>query len=122
MSAADATEVAAITAGAEAAINAGYDPQGMLEVLRVLQEAMQNAAPPEFLSTHPHPDTRIRTVTRLLERDYAHTQDNPDYQLHRQRFQQQLAPHLRADIGRPSSPAALAIMSLARGCTCCGGK
>lgn len=100
-------------------VNAGYDPQGMLQVLEVLQRAAGAGRTPEFLSTHPHPETRIRTVTRLLETDYAHTRNNPQYQLHPQRFQQ-IAPQIGSAAG--SHPGALAIMAIARGgYTCCGG-
>lgn len=102
-------------------VEAGYDPEGMLQVLDVLRRASEGrGAPPEFLSTHPHPETRIRTVTRLLEREYSHTRNNPQYQLYQERFQNTAAPHLRASSG--SHPAALAIMSLAPKCRCCSNQ
>ncbi len=80
---------------------AEYDPHGMLEVLQVLQSASQGGAPPEFLSTHPHPDTRIRTVRGLLEGEYAYTQNNDQYKKHSGRFKRFASPYLS-----PSSSAA----------------
>lgn len=77
-------------------VQAGYDPVGMLEVLSVLKEAAGGGKSPEFLSTHPHPETRINTITRLVNGEYAYTQNNPQYQKHQQRFQQLARPHLGA--------------------------
>ena len=93
-------------------VRAGYDPQGMLQVLQVLDEAAAGAQPPEFLSTHPHPSTRIETVTGLIEKDYAHTQDNPEYGLYRSRFESEARPHL----GSPQT----AMPMPANGCFCGG--
>jgi beta-barrel assembly-enhancing protease len=42
----------------------GYDPQEMIGVMQILQEASQGNGPPEFLSTHPDPGNRI---TRIQE-------------------------------------------------------
>ncbi len=109
-------EIEADDLGLRYMVEAGYDPRGMLQVLDVLVEASQGGAPPEFLSTHPHPQTRIENVTRLIERNYQNTQNNPQYDLHRERFQQQAAPHLSAHEG--SHPGALAIMMHAEGCSC----
>jgi predicted Zn-dependent protease len=76
---------------------AGYDPQGMLDVLEVLREASAGAAQqPEFFSTHPHPETRINTVNNLLRGDYAYTQNNPAFGKYENRFQQRAMPYLRA--------------------------
>jgi predicted Zn-dependent protease len=73
---------------------AGYDPYGMLQVMEILKIASAGARQPEFLSTHPYPETRIKTITGLLEGDYAFTQDNPDFKRYRSRFERDLAPHL----------------------------
>ncbi len=71
-----------------------YDPQGMMQVLEVLRDAATGPRPPEFLSTHPHPETRLETVSKLLAGPYAATQGDSQYGLYRDRFQQQAAPHL----------------------------
>jgi len=81
---------------------AGYDPHGMREVLEVLQEASAGNNPPEFLSTHPHPETRIKTVDRLLKEKYAYTQGNPEFKTYEERFQREAKPHLPAPKPEPA--------------------
>lgn len=41
---------------------AGYDPQGMVEVMQILQSAGGGGGQPEFMSTHPNPENRIRNI------------------------------------------------------------
>jgi predicted Zn-dependent protease len=48
---------------------AGYDPQEMLGVMRILAEASKGGKQPEFLSSHPHPETRIETIKAFLEKN-----------------------------------------------------
>jgi predicted Zn-dependent protease len=50
---------------------AGYDPHAMLELMQILKEANDGPTPPEFLSTHPLPETRIVHIKEILDRDYA---------------------------------------------------
>ncbi len=53
-------------------VKAGYHPRGMLEVMQVLAEAAKGGgAPPEFLSTHPAPQTRIGEIQKRLDTTYA---------------------------------------------------
>jgi beta-barrel assembly-enhancing protease len=47
-------------------MQAGYHPEGMLGVMEVLAEAARGSKQPEFLSSHPHPDTRIETIKNFL--------------------------------------------------------
>lgn len=68
---------------------AGYDPAGMLDVLHVLQQAAGASRQPEFLSTHPHPETRIGTVSELLAGPYAYTQGNPDFGKFEERYERE---------------------------------
>lgn len=75
-------------------VKAGYDPRGMLEVLEVLREASAGGQQPEFLATHPHPETRLKTVTRLLNGEYQYTQNNPQFQEYADRFQRDAKPYL----------------------------
>jgi predicted Zn-dependent protease len=77
-------------------VKAGYNPHGMLEVLEVLREASAGGQQPEFLSTHPHPETRLKTVTRLLNGEYAYTQNNPEFREYADRFQRDASPYLNA--------------------------
>jgi len=48
-------------------VDAGYDPAAMLGVMRALKSAAAGQNPPEFLSSHPLPETRIRDIERYLE-------------------------------------------------------
>jgi predicted Zn-dependent protease len=73
---------------------AGYDPQAMLEVLQVLAEAGTGPGPPEFLSTHPYPETRMKTVYALLDGPYRYTQGNQNFGKFEQRFQREARPYL----------------------------
>ncbi len=50
---------------------AGYDPSAMLDVMKVLKEASKGGgAGPEFLQTHPLPDTRLKRIENSLKQDY----------------------------------------------------
>ncbi|HEY4228846.1 MAG TPA: M48 family metallopeptidase, partial [Thermoanaerobaculia bacterium] len=53
--------------GADAIAEAGYDPHGMLEVLEILKQASNGPRPPEFLSSHPLPETRIAELEAYLK-------------------------------------------------------
>jgi predicted Zn-dependent protease len=51
---------------------AGYDPQAMLGVMQILQQASAGGRQPEILSTHPLPQTRIDEIKdRLAKIDYS---------------------------------------------------
>lgn len=59
---------------------AGYNPQGQLQVMQILKEASKGSGGgPEWLSTHPAPQTRIDRIKDIIKKDYAKTQDNPQY-------------------------------------------
>ena len=78
---------------------AGYDPHGMLAVLQVLaDESSSGPRPPEFLATHPHPETRMETVKALLDGPYHYTQGNADFRKYRQRYEREALPFLPADV------------------------
>jgi predicted Zn-dependent protease len=49
---------------------AGYDPSAMLDVMKILKEAARGSRQPEFLSTHPLPETRLREIQRILDERY----------------------------------------------------
>ena len=50
---------------------AGYDPVGQRQVMEILAEASSGGRQPEFLSTHPHPESRIEQIDGLLSTEYA---------------------------------------------------
>ena len=53
--------------GVDAMAAAGYDPRAMVELLQILKEASQGPRPPEFLSSHPLPETRIQELEDYLK-------------------------------------------------------
>lgn len=103
-------EIESDTLGMRYMTAAGYDPHGMLEVMEILRDAAGGASQPEFLSTHPHPQTRIDTINRLLRRQYADTQNNPDYRKYQSRFEQRARPHLGPRQTGMASPESIAAM------------
>lgn len=47
-------------------IEAGYDPTGMADVMRVLAQASGGSRQPEFASSHPSPDNRIQNIENTI--------------------------------------------------------
>lgn len=48
---------------------AGYDPRMLIEVMRILAEA-GGASPPEFFSTHPNPENRIKEIEEAIALEF----------------------------------------------------
>ena len=46
---------------------AGFDPQGLVELLQVLEKSSSGPRPPEYMSTHPGTDKRIDRVKALIQ-------------------------------------------------------
>lgn len=57
-------------AGLSYMVGAGYDPNGMVETMQILQE-LSTIRPIEFFSTHPNPENRIAYLTDTIARRYA---------------------------------------------------
>ncbi len=49
---------------------AGYDPEGLVELMRILGSASGGSRSPEFLSTHPDPGNRIENLRALIKEAY----------------------------------------------------
>ncbi len=49
---------------------AGYSPEGLVELMQVLRDAQGGEAPPEFFSTHPNPNNRIEILEAMIEERY----------------------------------------------------
>ncbi len=49
---------------------AGYDPTQMLEVMKILKEASGGGGQPEFMQTHPLPETRLEDIQREIKKNY----------------------------------------------------
>lgn len=99
-----------------------YDPIGQLQVMQILKKASGDGAPPEWLSTHPAPQTRIDKIKQMLENKYAYTQGTPDFHLNEERFQKECLDRLkrlpppRADA--PDEDALLALIAEHSLCSC----
>lgn len=52
--------------GIDAMAAAGYDPKAMLEVMEILSRAAGGQRQPEWLSSHPLPETRIAEIREYL--------------------------------------------------------
>jgi len=50
--------------------DAGYDPNGLLQLMYVLKEAGGGGRQPEMLSSHPLPETRIEEIKALVQQTY----------------------------------------------------
>ncbi|MEM7230046.1 MAG: M48 family metalloprotease [Planctomycetota bacterium] len=81
--------------GVKYLVLAGYTPRGMFEVLNVLREASEGARQPEFMSTHPHPETRMRIVTELLNGDYAAAANDPTLVVGELEYEREALQYLR---------------------------
>ncbi|MCI0550910.1 MAG: M48 family metalloprotease [Anaerolineae bacterium] len=47
--------------------DAGYNPEELISVMQVLDEASQGNEPPEFFSTHPNPERRIERIQEAIQ-------------------------------------------------------
>ena len=66
----------------------GYNPTAQLDVMRILEQAAAGKKrQPEFLSTHPLPQTRINRLEKHIHEDYPDYSNPNTYQLHADRFQ-----------------------------------
>ncbi|MDF1809604.1 MAG: M48 family metallopeptidase [Phycisphaerales bacterium] len=74
---------------------AGYNPFGQLKVMEVLRDESNGASQPEWLSTHPHPESRIEDIREYLLVTYAHTQNNPSYVMDETSYEQRMLLPLR---------------------------
>ncbi|SFR56587.1 M48 family metallopeptidase [Thiomicrospira sp. ALE5] len=61
-------EVEADRIGIELAARSGYDPAAAIAIWERMAKLSQGGAPPEFLSTHPSYDSRIKDLTRYSAR------------------------------------------------------
>jgi predicted Zn-dependent protease len=50
--------------------DAGYDPRAMLDVMEILKAASGDQHPPEMLSSHPLPETRIDDIKLVLNKEW----------------------------------------------------
>lgn len=75
---------------------AGYNPHAQRQVMQILESTMGEGRSPEWLSTHPYPETRVDRINDELNRIYSNAMRNPDLSFHEERFERVAAPRLRA--------------------------
>lgn len=74
----------------------GYNPVGMLQVMEILAAASAGGQrQPEFFSTHPYPETRVKNLTRLIREEYPDFEDVTKYRIEAARFETQVLAPLR---------------------------
>jgi len=54
--------------GFDMMVKAGYNPQGMADVFAMLRDQSRGGRPPEFLSSHPNDNNRIRNIEARIQR------------------------------------------------------
>jgi predicted Zn-dependent protease len=68
----------------------GYNPAGQMQVMQVLQrESSGSGGAPEFLSTHPLPQSRVKRIAGLLKSQYPDHQDTTKYRLAADEYKKQ---------------------------------
>jgi predicted Zn-dependent protease len=88
---------------------AGYNPRGQLEVMEVLKQASGGGrgGTPEWLATHPLPQTRIDDIDRMLRGEYAYTQSGPQaasFQNYADQYRQRYLGVRASEPARPQRP------------------
>ncbi|MEM0914040.1 MAG: M48 family metalloprotease, partial [Planctomycetota bacterium] len=99
---------------------AGYNPEGMVQLMEILDNASGGGGV-EWTATHPLPKTRIDRTSRLIREEYAADLDLPFYE---DRFKKQVGKPLKQmdapKAGQAATPGALAAGAGALGCPCAG--
>jgi predicted Zn-dependent protease len=90
-------------------VRAGYNPYGQLKVMEVLRDESKGGSKPEWLSTHPLPESRIKAIRRYLDDTYSYTQNDPafvmDEDSYRRRMLEPLSKLPPAPKSVPKPPA-----------------
>jgi predicted Zn-dependent protease len=61
--------------GVKFMINAGYDPEGLIRLMEVLEKSSGGGGAPEFLSTHPNPGNRVEHIRDVIAKTRAEAPD-----------------------------------------------
>jgi predicted Zn-dependent protease len=56
--------------GFRIAVDGGYDPRGLVELMQILDEAAGGGRRPEFLSTHPNPGNRRALLLQRIDQAF----------------------------------------------------
>ncbi|WP_322112038.1 M48 family metallopeptidase [Aerosakkonema funiforme] len=72
---------------------AGYNPQGIVEVMQILGSARKGGQSPEFFSTHPNPENRVQKLQALVAQTYPNGIP-PQLESGRENFAKYVQPRL----------------------------
>ena len=53
--------------GVKYLVESGYEPEAMIEVMQILNDASEKNRSPEFLSSHPNPENRIQKIKEYIK-------------------------------------------------------
>ncbi|MEO0588035.1 MAG: M48 family metallopeptidase [Planctomycetota bacterium] len=90
---------------------AGYNPQGMVELMQILDRASGGGGI-EWTQTHPLPATRIDRTSRIIDREYQADLDLPFYE---SRFERQVAGPIQELAASPQLDGNAALAQLRSG-------
>ena len=109
-------EIEADVLGMRYMSRAGWNPEGQREVMEVLA-ALSADREPEWLATHPHPETRIKEIDRRLASEYR---DRQGYQTNAPAYRSRMLDRLlRLPAPKHGGEAAAGAMRLPW-CSCAG--
>jgi len=75
---------------------AGYSPIGQLQLMEILKAASGGSSPPEFLSTHPLPQSRIDNINKKLQgKRWAAMVNSPDFVTNEAQFRSRCLDRLK---------------------------
>lgn len=74
-------------------VDANYDPEGIVELMAILNSTRQGEQPPEFLSSHPNPGNRIERLEALTTEAFPNGVP-PELETGEQTFTQVVDPRL----------------------------
>ncbi len=102
-------------------VRAGYNPVAARDAMGVLKAlAAGGDRPPEFLSTHPHPESRIGEINAKLKGQYAAQVADSSFKRYESRYQaNMLEPLAAAWPNIPNSSNALVLADTASWCGLC---
>lgn len=76
---------------------AGYNPQAQVQVMEILASASgAEGRGPEWLASHPFPETRIEQIKQILAKQYPDAATNPSYTFGEKEFKEQFLTTLNA--------------------------
>lgn len=82
---------------------AGYNPAAQMQVMEILSQATTGERPPEWLSTHPYPESRIENIRKLLATTYKDSNTDPAFGMFENEYRDQF---LRVLATLPAAPDA----------------